>query len=319
MGEELNVIRRTSAKAIGLLLLAPLLLQSPTGARAAQNWPDVIALPNGWLPEGVVTGRGPTIYSGSRANGAIYAADLRTGEGAILVPGQAGRVAVGLSFDPRTNYIFVAGGGTGKAYVYDADTGALVQEYALTAPGGFVNDVIVTRDAAHFTQSARAEYYRVPLGPDGQPGAPSEVETIPLSGEWQQAPGFNANGIEATPDGRSLILVNSAVGAVYRVDPLTGTAMQIDLGGASVALGDGLLLSGHTLYVVRNRLNEIAIIELAPDLSSGDIVGAITDPNFDVPTTIAAFGKALYAVNARFTTPPTPQTTYSIVRVIPQP
>ena len=121
-------MRRTSAKAIGLLLLAPLLLQSPTSARAAQNWPEVITLPNGWLPEGVVTGRGPVIYSGSRANGAIYAADLRTGEGAILVPGQAGRVAVGLSFDPRTNYIFVAGGGTGKAYVYDADTGALVQD-----------------------------------------------------------------------------------------------------------------------------------------------------------------------------------------------
>ena len=117
----------------------------------------MITLPNGWLPEGVVTGRGPVIYSGSRANGAIYAADLRTGEGAILVPGQAGRVAVGLSFDPRTNYIFVAGGGTGKAYVYDAETGALVQEYALTALGGFVNDVIVTRDAAYFTQSARAE------------------------------------------------------------------------------------------------------------------------------------------------------------------
>ena len=80
----------------------------------------MIALPNGWLPEGVVTGRGPGDLLGSRANGAIYAADLRTGEGEILVPGQAGRVAVGLSFDARTNYIFVAGGPTGKAYVYDA-------------------------------------------------------------------------------------------------------------------------------------------------------------------------------------------------------
>jgi hypothetical protein len=316
-GKELNVMRRTPSTAIGLLLLTALLPQSPAGARAAQNWPAVISLPNGWLPEGVVTGRGPVIYSGSRANGAIYAANLRTGEGAILVPGQAGRVAVGLSFDPRTNYIFVAGGGTGKAYVYDADTGALVQEYALTALGGFVNDVIVTRDAAYFTQSARAEYYRVPLAPDGQPAEPDEVETIPLSGEWQQVSGNNANGIEATPNGTSLILVNSAVGALYRVEPLTGAATQIDLGGASVSAGDGLLLHGRTLYVVRNRLNEIAIIELAPDLSSGDLVGTITDPNFDVPSTIAGFGNALYAVNARFTTPPTPQTTYSIVRVIP--
>jgi len=92
-------------------------------------------------------------------------------------------------------------------------------------------------------------------------------------------------------------------------------ATQINLGGASVSAGDGLLLRGRTLYVVRNQLNQIAIIDLAPDLSSGEVVGTITNPNFDVPTTIAAFGNALYAVNARFNTPPTPSTTYSIVRV----
>jgi hypothetical protein len=263
----------------------------------------------------VVTGHGPVIYSGSRANGAIYAANLRTGEGAILVPGQAGRVAVGLSFDSRTNYIFVAGGPTGKAYVYDADTGALVQEYTLTAPGAFVNDVIVTHDAAYFTQSALAEYYRVPLGPGGQLAPPGDVETIPLSGEWQQVAGFNANGIEATPNGKWLIVVNSTTGALYRVEPLTGVATRINLGGASVSAGDGLLLRGHTLYVVRNQFNQIAIVELAPDLGSGQVIGAISNPNFDIPTTIAAFGNALYAVNARFSTPPTPSTTYSIVRV----
>jgi hypothetical protein len=92
----------------GLVVFTVLLAQAPTGARAAATWPDVIALPNGWLPEGVVTGHGPVIYSGSRANGAIYAADLRTGEGAIIVPGQAGRVAVGLSFDARSNYTLIA-------------------------------------------------------------------------------------------------------------------------------------------------------------------------------------------------------------------
>jgi sugar lactone lactonase YvrE len=309
-------MRRLSWMLAGLLVFVVLLAQSPAGARAAATWPGVIALPNGWLPEGVVTGHGPVIYSGSRANGAIYAADLRTGAGSILVPGQEGRVAVGLSFDARTNYIFVAGGPTGKAYVYDADSGALVQEYTLTAPGTFVNDVIVTRDAAYFTQSNLAEYYRVPLGPGGQLAAPGDVQTIPLSGDWQQVAGFNANGIEAAPNGEFLIIVNSTTGALYRVEPLSGVATQIDLGGASVSAGDGLLLRGHTLYVVRNQLNQIAIVELAPNLSSGAIVGTITNPNFDTPTTVAAFGNALYVVNARFTTPPTPDTTYSIVRVV---
>ena len=128
-------------------------------------------------------------------------------------------------------------------------------------------------------------------------------------------PGFNANGIEATPNGEWLIVVNSTVGALYRVDPRTGDATQIDLGGASVAAGDGLLLQGSTLYVVRNQLNTIVVIELSSDLLQGTVQGEITSPLFDVPTTIAMFGSSLYAINARFSTPPTPTTTYSVVRV----
>jgi sugar lactone lactonase YvrE len=309
-------MRRLTWTLGGLLVLAALLLAPvPAGVLAAHRFADMIALPNGWLPEGIVIGHGPVIYSGSRANGAIYAADLRTGKGAILVPGQDGRVAVGLSFDARTNYIFVAGGPTGKGSVYNARTGALVREYTLTAPGTFVNDVIVTRDAAYFTQSNLAEYYRVPLGPGGRLPAPGKVKTIPLTGDWQQVAGFNANGIEATPNGKALIIVNSTVGALYRVEPLTGVATQIDLGGASVSAGDGLLLRGRTLYVVRNQLNQIAVVELARDLRSGEVERTITDPRFDTPTTIAAFDDALYLVNARFNTPPTPDTTYNIVRV----
>jgi hypothetical protein len=275
----------------------------------------VIDLPNGWRPEGIVTGRGPMIYSGSLANGAIYAADLRTGAGAILVSGQTGRVAVGLSFDARTNYIFVAGGPTGKAWIYDADTGAEVREYTLTAPGTFINDVIVTRDAAYFTNSNLAEYYRVPLGPGGEPADQADVQTIPLTGEWEQVSGFNANGIEATANGKTLVIVNSMSGLLYRVDALTGVAAVIDLGGDLVTQGDGLLLLNRTLFVVRNRSNLIAVVELAPDLSSGDVVREITQANFDVPTTIAKQGNQLYVVNARFTTPPTPDTPYTIVRV----
>src|SRR5262245_27624236 len=83
----------------------------PGAAGTGQNFPELLPLPNGWLPEGVATGRGPVIYSGSRAHGAIYAIDLRTGEGQVAVPPQEGRIAVGLAFDHRTNFIFAAGGG----------------------------------------------------------------------------------------------------------------------------------------------------------------------------------------------------------------
>ena len=57
------------------------------------------------------------------------------------------------------------------------------------------------------------------------------------------------------------------------------------------------------------------IVELAPDLSVGAVVDTITNPNFDVATTITGFGNAIYAVNARFGTPPMPDTQYDIVRV----
>ncbi len=57
------------------------------------------------------------------------------------------------------------------------------------------------------------------------------------------------------------------------------------------------------------------MIELEPGLAAGTVVDHITSPGFDIPTTIDEFGKWLYAVNARFTTPPTPDTTYTIVQV----
>ena len=98
-------------------------------------------------------------------------------------------------------------------------------------------------------------------------------------------------------------------------DPATGVAMRIDLGGQTAPNGDGILLHGQTLYVVQNRLNQIAVINLSPDLTSGFVARVITDPAFRVPTTIARFGDALYAVNARFGTPPTPDTDYDVVRV----
>jgi sugar lactone lactonase YvrE len=308
-------MRRSLAITVAAVVVGTAAVSTAPAAPGTTTFPEVIALPDGWLPEGIAVGRGSTFYSGSRANGAIYRGDLRTGEGSIFAPGATGRVAVGLSVDQRGRYLFVAGGPTGEAYVFDANSGALVANYVLTAPGTFVNDVIVTRDAAYFTDSARPVLYRLALGPDGRVDPAMTIEEIDLGGDWQQVPGFNANGIEATPNGEWLIVVNSTVGALYRVDPQTGDTTQIDLGGASVTAGDGLLLQGSTLYVVRNQLNTIVVIDLSSDLLRGTVTGQITSPLFDVPTTIAMFGSSLYAINARFSTPPTPTTTYSIVRV----
>ena len=299
-----------------LVLLVFVLSVAMIAAAPLQAFPDVIPLPPGFQPEGIAVGKGHTFYVGSIPTGAVYRGDLRTGEGEVLVPAQSGRVAIGLKYDERTGLLFVAGGPTGFAYIYDGETGENVDEIQLTTGPRFINDVVITRDAAYFTNSQQPVLYRVPLENNGELPSSPTFEEIPLTGDYVFTPGaFNANGIAATPNGDTLIIVNSVDGLLYNVDPDTGVATLIDLGGATVPNGDGILLQGKTLYVVQNRLNQIAVVELNSDLTSGEIVDTITDSDFRVPTTIARFGNSLYAVNARFGTPATPDTEYEVVRV----
>lgn len=286
------------------------------GSAFAAPFPDVIPLPNGFRPEGIASGNGTTFYVGSISTGAVYQGDILTGQGSILIPAHEGRSAIGMKYDPRTGYLFVAGGATGYAYVYDTATGETIAAIQLTTLPSFINDVTITQDAAYFTNSSQPFLYRVQLEPNGQLSSTTTAEAISLSGDYQFTPGaLNANGIAATPDGNTLIIVNTVDGALYRVDPLTGVATRIDLGGANVINGDGILLQGKTLYVVQNFLNQIAVIRLNSDLSAGTVETTITSSSFRIPTTIARFGNALYAVNARFDVPPTPATEYEVVRV----
>jgi sugar lactone lactonase YvrE len=311
-------------KLAAILALALTLVTSGT-ALAASAFPKSIPLPNGFQPEGIVSGGGTDFYAGSLANGALYKGDLRTGQGAVFVQGVAGRVAAGLAYDKRSGYLFVSGATTGMGSVYDTRTGNLVASFQFSpANSSFINDVIVTRRAAYFTDSFNARLFVVPLGPGGAVEQANGYQVMPLSGDWAQVPGafvFNANGIEATPNGDALIVVNSARGEIYRVDPNSGVADLIELtnstgsGDTSLSAGDGLLLDGKTLYAVRNQLNQIAVVRLTNDLSAGEIVARITDPAFRVPTTITEHGNSIYAVNARFGTPPGPNVDYDVVKV----
>lgn len=303
----------------GLILAAVLVfvLAGTYQAGAQELFPKILPLPDAWQPEGIATGRGTDYYVGSLANGAIYKGDLRTGEGGVLVEGVQGRAITGLKVDKRTNYVFASGHASGKAYVFDGSTGQKLAEYQLTtATPTFINDVVITRDAAYFTDSQRPYLYKLPLGPGGSLPAPDAVEVIELGGDFVFVPGaFNANGIDAPANGKVLVIVHSSRGELYTVNPQTGVADLIDLNGGSVPNGDGILLQGKTLYVVQNRLNQIAVVELDPRLNEGTITRLITDPAFRVPTTVAQFGTWLYAVNARFGTPPTPDTEYEVVKV----
>ena len=116
-----------SVRRLLVLLVLGTILVIPATA-GASTFPDTIRLPDGWQPEGIATGRGTSFYVGSLRDGSIYKGDLATGAGAVLVAGAPGRVAVGIEVD-RRNRLFVAGGPSGAAAVYDARTGAVLASY----------------------------------------------------------------------------------------------------------------------------------------------------------------------------------------------
>jgi hypothetical protein len=255
-----------------------------------------IALPDEFRPEGIASGPKATFFVGSIPQGAVFRGSYRSGEGEVLVPPHPGRNHTGIKFG--LGRLFVAGGASKGIYVYDARTGADVASYSLP-DAGFVNDVVLTKRAAYFTDSQVQQLYRLPFGRHGSLG---EIERVPISGDLQYGTGFNANGIEALPGGRTLIVVQSGPGKLFAVDAASGASREIAL-DTPVTNGDGLLLRGRTLLVVQNRDNKVAVVKVGHGLDAAEVQGYLTSPDLDVPTTIAPFKQFVYAVNARFDLP----------------
>lgn len=312
------VLRRRLVACAAVLGLAAASVSLPASAHqpGPESGPTVlpttIHLPDGFRPEGIAIGAQPFAYFGSLADGSIYRANLITGQGGIISAGP-GTQSVGLALDHRGR-LFVAGGTAGDARVVNVATGAVLASYPLATGPTFINDVIVAGDAAWFTDSFQPVLYRAPLGRGGRLPTAEEVTAVPLTGDWVQTAGQNANGIERTPDGAGLLVIQTSTGRLFRVDPATGAATEVDLDGQRLPAGDGLLLHGRTLYVVQNVLNQVSVIELDPAGTRGTVVAQVSDPSFDLPTTVARFGARLYLPNFGPLTP-TPDTPYTAVAI----
>jgi sugar lactone lactonase YvrE len=284
-------------------LLLTVLLAALAAPAARARPAEVIVLPGASSAEGIAAGRGATFYAGDLFAGDIFRGNLQRGTAELFIDAPAGRMAVGMAADVAHDLLFVAGGFTGQAYIYDLRTGATVASYQFAAPGAsLVNDVALTKDGAWFTDSFHARLYFVPVSRAGVP-APT-FRTLALSGPAATispiSGAVNLNGIQATPNGKTLVVAHSANAQLDTVDPATGASATID--GVSVPNVDGLVLEAGRLWAVQNFSNQIAQIRLAPDLASGVVEQAITSDLFQVPTTAARFGSRLAVVNAKFDT-----------------
>jgi len=251
-------------------------------ATGADNYQQRIALPVPFNPEGIAI-YGDTFFAGSTVNGSIWAGDLKTGEGSFLVQPAADRMAYGI-FPDNNGRLWVAGGSTGKAFVYDRKTGELLAEYLLE-PGATkrINDVYVTRDAAYFTCGSvvctgATAVYRVAIGAGGHladPAAPGVVQKIQLdipvrSGMEGARDGLN--GIRGWNNDRQLILGQTGTGKLWALNLADYSVREIAL-NEPVPTNDGMIVDGKTVYSVSNQAaGYIAVIRMADDLSSGTVV-----------------------------------------------
>jgi sugar lactone lactonase YvrE len=306
-----RIFRRALTALMSLLLVAIVaVLAMPAAAAPA----EVIVLPGATSAEGIANGGGTTFYAGDLFAGDIFRGDVQRGTAELFidVPAAAQRMAVGMTADLEHDLLFVAGGFTGQGYIYDTVTGATVASYQFGAANtSLINDVALTKDGAWFTDSFQARLYFVPVSEAGVPGA---FLTLQLTGPAAEISGqFNLNGIQSTPNGKTLIVAHSTNGELYTVDPVTGASATI--AGASVPNVDGIVLLGRQLWAVQNS-NQVTRVQLSPDLTSGVIEDVITSDLFQVPATAARFGSRLGVVNAKFDTgfPPT-ATTWEVVLV----
>lgn len=256
------------------------------------------------FPEGIAYNpRKGVFYVGSTTNGDVVQVHVTTGAASLFASGPAqGRLDCrGMKTDAR-NRLWIAGGAENKIHVLSPE-GNLLRTWDTRTlfNSGFINDCVTDANYVYFTDSRVPKIYRAAVG-----GAtPGEME------EWltftdQQIPygaGFNANGAALTADGRYLIIVISNSGKLFRIDRTTKAITEIQL-DQPVTAGDGLWLSGTTLYVSRNVTGQIFPVQLDATYSRGT-VGAGFGNNLKFNTTIARAGDYFLVVNSQLNLRPT--------------
>ena len=293
--------RRTPIIMAALMIAMAALATFALGAAASPR-PSQYILPGDTVfPEGIAFDqRTGNFYVSSTTDGTIFRGNISEEVASVfLTGGSDGRTtATGMKVDGEGR-LFIAGAGTGKIFVYDTATGDLLGQFANGVTPTFLNDIAITKNGdAYVTDSLDPTLYKVSIDEQGQVHFEAWLDFTGTPFIYQT--GFNANGIVASPDGKYLVIVQSNTGKLFRVDIATQEVTQVYLGGATVMAGDGLVLQGHTLYVVRNSAGLIVKVQMSGDFSSGTIVSSTGDPSLHFPTTAAIARGRMLVVNSQF-------------------
>jgi sugar lactone lactonase YvrE len=243
----------------------------------------------------------------------------------FIAGGPAGTAPLATGLKVRKGLLYVAGASTGQIRVYNLATPAAAPTVFNTG-GGFINDLDLDEHGNVFaTDSTKSFLYEVTAAQvKARSGTPLPID---LSASITSDPAaFNLNGIVVNRDGDELIVVQSNTGKLFRVTfagddnhhrgdrghhhaaqgaPAAPKVTEIDLGGATVTGGDGLLKDRGRLLVVRGSTpahanGAIDVVKLRRHDSSGRVESEISDPSFAGPSTIARARNRLLVVNANF-------------------
>ncbi len=266
-----------------ILTAAASLALAAVPAATAAAAPKALKLPAGFSPE-AMTAHDGALYVGSQVDGEVLRVDPQTGEQTIAVQGRKGVHSNGIRFADGT--IVVAGGTTGKIYLYSAHDGAPLRTYDVH--GGFVNGVGIVGHTAYLTDTLRHVVYAVSTS--GRGG----VRTIAPTGDFKPNP-LDLDGIIPAGGGQ-LLTGQYGTGILYKLNPSTGVARQLDLGGRSVATDDGLLLTGNSLYVAENS-GHVQKLTLNASRTTGTIVKTLPPKRLSDAVDVAKIDGHLWVLN----------------------
>lgn len=278
-------------------------------------------------------------YTTSLVNGTVYRGSLNsTSVEVFLDPGSSGlKSAAGIRVDEKSHLWIIDPGG--RVFVYDTDKKVKLHTFVLEGEGvPIVNDLTLSQGFAYVTDSGRPFLYRLPVTAADTLGE-TKVEpwltvdppifyghaAIPFS--------INLNGIVASPDGKTLLTIQSDAGILYRVDvekakaekpieaiirvevsPKRPTKLTYRAADPCAELyrfvmqifsmnplfcGDGLLLVDQYLHVARNITNEIVTLKLSDNYRSAELVTTTKSKEFAFPTGLAKLNDRLLVTNSQ--------------------